>query len=404
MKRILAYLSLDKVGFLEMILALYPLLLAYRYGIIILAQVVLLFLDVIVLLRRKNHIVFFAPLMVFFVYYILHQFFGIIAWGLTQSYYINSFIGCIIYVSSIFIIAPNVRFDKLEGSINWVSIICLIGLFYHGLLMLQGGLITPLKIPFLPDPDTSQTRVFDEGLRPVSFFMEPQSYVGYMIFTLFYAIRREKYIWAAIVSISFIISTSTTGIAMIPVMFVLYILTGHSKWYRKLLLVVLLVAAAVFLFRSSIASFGLEKMEETSLSTNIRTVNGPAMAQTMDIGDLFIGVPYANATDYYYGAGLSQRSAIIPDGQGNVFLPGFWTCLIFYGIFGLILFLAIYYKIWKLDHDVLPILGCLVVALFTNPDFLGGIWSFQIIYMLVFVKRNIKKPRYESINNNHAVC
>lgn len=404
MKKILSYLSLNKVGLFEMILALYPLLLSYRYGIILLAQVVLLFLDLLVILKRKTHIWAFSPLLVFFIYYIFHQFWGILVWGLTQSYYINSFIGCVIYITSIFIIAPNVNFDKFEGSINWVSIICLIGLFYHGFIMLRGGLITPLKIPFLPNPDISQTRVFDEGFRPVSFFMEPQSYVGYMIFTLFYAMRNEKYLWAAIVSISFIVSTSTTGIAMIPVMFILFILTSHSKWYKKVLIAAMLVGVAFFLFHSSFASLGLEKMEETSLSSNIRTVNGPAMAQTMDLADMLIGVPYANATDYYYGAGLSQRTVVIPDGEGNVFLPGFWTCLIFYGILGLILFLIIYWKIWKQDHNVLPLLGCLVVALFTNPDFLGAIWSFQIIYMIVFVKRGKRVHQYESININHAVC
>ena len=384
---------------------MYPILLSYRYGIIILAQVILLSLDLVVVLKRKNRILSFTPLLFFFVYYILHQFLGIIGWGLTQSYYINTFIGCIIYIGSIFIIAPSVNIEKLEGSINWVSIICVIGLFYHVYLMTKGELISPIKIPFLPAPDMSQTRVFEEGFRPVSFFMEPQSYVGYLIFTLFYAVRNDKYIWAIIVSLSIILSTSTTGIAMIPIMFFLSIFGDKGGQKKKLIFLVVLVGLGIFFLNSPLASMGLDKLEDTELSSNIRTVNGPALASVMDVGDLILGAPYANATDYYYSVSATKITGVIPDGNGQVFLPGFWTCFIFYGIIGMILFIPIYFEIWKKNHSVLPILGCLVVALFTNPDFLGGIWSFQMIFLLSYVKTN---KRYtvnnESSNINYTVC
>lgn len=403
MRKIIKYLSLDKVGLIEIILALYPILLSYRYGIIILAQVVLLALDLVVLLKGKIRILSFTPLILFFVYYVLHQFFGSIAWELTQSYYINSFIGCIIYVGSIFIIAPSVNFGKLEGSINWVSIICIIGLFYHVILMMRGEFIKPIKLPFLPDPNLLQTRIYEEGIRPVSFFTEPQSYVGYLIFTLFYAVRKNKYIWAIIVSLSIILSTSTTGIAMIPIMFSLSLLNVRIEKYKRIFFMLVLAGLGIFFFNSSLASFGLEKLEKTEFSYNIRTVNGPALAKSMDIEDFFIGVPYANATDYYYGVAMFKGTGVIPDGEGNVFLPGFWTCLIFFGLIGLFLFLPIYFEIWRKNHSVLPLLGCLIVTLFTNPDFLGGIWAFQMIYLLSFIKtKNIRK--HESPNINYSIC
>lgn len=387
MRKLIQYLSLDKVGFIELMLALYPILVSYRYGIIILAQIILLALDLVVILKRKSRILSFTPLIIFFVYYILHQFLGILGWGLTQSYYINTFIGCIIYIGSIFIITPSVNLEKLEGSINWVSIICVIGLFYHVFLMMRGELITPIKIPFLPDPDMSQTRVFEEGFRPVSFFMEPQSYVGYLIFTLFYAVRNSKYIWAIIVSLSIILSTSTTGIAMIPIMFFLSLFAEKGGMYKKLIFLVVLVGLGIFFLNSPLASLGLDKLEDTELSSNIRTVNGPALASAMDVEDFIFGVPYANATDFYYSVSSSKDTGVIPDGNGNVFLPGFWTCYIFYGVLGTILFLSIYFGIWRKKHSILPLLGCLVVALFTNPDFLGAMWSFQIIYLLSYTKQ-----------------
>lgn len=404
MRKLIQYLDLDKIGFIEIVLALYPILLSYRYGIIILAQVVLLALDLVVVLKGRTRILSFTPLVLFFVYYILHQIFGFIGFGLTQSYYINSFLGSIIYISSIFIIAPLVKFEKLEGSINWVSIICVLGLFYHVALMTRGEFITPIKLPFLPDPDMSQTRVFEEGFRPVSFFMEPQSYVGYLIFTLFYAVRNNKYIWAIIVSLSIILSTSTTGIAMIPIMFLLLLFGKKGEIYKKLIFLVVLGGLGIFFLNSPLASMGLDKLEDTELSSNIRTVNGPGLAKAMDIEDCFIGVPFANATDYYNGVAKFKRTEVIPDGNGIVFLPGFWTCFIFFGMIGLFLFLSIYFEIWKMNHSVLPILGCLVVTLFTNPDFLGGIWAFQMIFLLSYVKTNKRDiVNNESSNINNTV-
>ena len=405
MRKLIQYLSLDKVGFIEIILAMYPILLSYRYGIIILAQIILLVLDLVVVLKGKSRILSFTPLVLFFIYYILHQFFGILGWGLTQSYYINTFIGCLIFIGSIFIIAPSVNFEKLEGSINWVSIVCVIGLFYHVFLMIKGELITPIKIPFLPDPDMSQTRVFEEGFRPVSFFMEPQSYVSYLIFTLFYAVRNNKYIWAIITSLSIILSTSTTGIAMIPIMFFLSLFSENGGRSKKLVFLVVLVGLGIFFLNSPLASLGLDKLEDTELSSNIRTVNGPALAKAMDMGDLFIGVPYANATEFYYNVAASKGTGVIPDGEGNVFLPGFWTCFIFYGLIGVLLFLPIYFDIWRRKQSVLPLLGCLMIALFTNPDFLGGFWAFQMIFLLSYVKTDKKDlGSYESSYIDNTVC
>lgn len=405
MRKLIQYLSLDKVGIIEIVLALYPILISYRYGIFILAQVILLALDLMVVLKGRTRILSFTPLVLFFVYYILHQIFGFIGFGLTQSYYINSFFGSIIYISSIFIIAPSVSFEKLEGSINWVSIICVLGLFYHVGLMISGELITPIKIPFLPDPDMSETRVFDEGFRPVSFFMEPQSYVGYLIFTLFYAIRNNKYIWAIIVSLSIILSTSTTGIAMIPIMFFLSLFGEKKGMYKKLIFLMVLVGLGLFFLNSPLASMGLDKLEDTELSSNARTVNGPELAKVMDIEDYFIGVPYANGTDYYNSVASLKGSGAVPDRDGIIFLPGFWICLIIFGLIGLFLFLSIYFAIWRKNHNVLPLLGCLIVTLFTNPDFLNGFWVFQMIFLLSYVKTKKKNTREnESPNINYSIC
>lgn len=387
MSRIIKYLNLNEVGVLEIILALFPLMAAYKYGSLYMSHIILLLLDVVLLLRGKIRFLKFTPLLLFVIFYLLHQIIGMTLWGITQSYYVNTTISCCIFLVSLFIITPNIDFDKFEGSINWVSIFCLIGLFYHAAIVVAGGTVTPIRIPFLPAPENPESRMYDELFRPSSFFMEPQSYVSYMILTLFFALRNKKYLWATLVGASMILSTSTTGLAVLPILFILSLSRGkNTKWYSKLFLVVIFGGLMYFLFNSSWASFGLNKMENTTLSTNSRTSNGPALASMMNGVDMILGVPFANSTDFYTHSLSQNKGAIIIDGNGGVFVSGIWECLVFYGIVGLLFYLLIYWKIWKRNKEITPLLVCIIVTLFTNPDFLGAWWAFQMMYLLSFEK------------------
>lgn len=384
MKKLFKYFNLNQVGLLEILLALYPILVAYRYGALYLSHIVLLLLDVVIIIKSRKGFLRFTPLLLLLIYYIIHQFIDFAVFGLTQSYNINSTISELIFLFSLFIITPAINFEKFEGSINLVSIFCLVGLFYHAVLAAQGQTITPIQLPFLPTPDVSQTRLFGEGLRPKSFFMEPQSYVSYMIFTLFFAVRKQKYVWAVLVGLSIILSTSTTGLAMIPVMMTLFVFLGKSKWYKKIFMGVILVGLALFFFNSKWASMGLEKLESTELSENSRTANGIILASKMTAGDMIIGVPYASATDYFHSSDAAGANVFV-DNAGGVFISGFWQALIFYGIIGLLLYLNIYWSILKKKREIIPILGCLVVAMFSNPDFIGAYWTFSMMFLISFV-------------------
>lgn len=403
MLKIIKYLNLNKIGYLEIILALYPLMAAYRYGPLFISHIVLLSLDVVLLLRGKSKFLHFVPLLLFLFYYVFHQIVGVTVFGLTQSYYINTTISSLVFLVSLFIIVPNINFDKFEGSINWVSIFCLIGLFYHAAIIIGGGTVTPIRIPFLPEPEGQQSRLFDEMYRPSSFFMEPQSYVSYMLLTLFFAIRNQKYLWVSIVGASMILSTSTTGLAVLPIIIFFSITRNNrSKWYSRFVLVLILVGLTYFLFNSSWNSFGLNKMENTSLSTNSRTSNGPIMAGMLDFSEYIIGAPYANATDLYKDSFNSNKVALIVDGNGGVFISGFWECLIFYGIVGLLIYLSIYWRIWKENKEITPLIVCLIVMLFTNPDYIGAWWSFQMMYLLTFVTKKSKVYSNKTVNVLHA--
>ena len=401
MHKLITSLKLNELGGLELLIAIYPILSAYSYGRFHLAIFLLIFIDIWLVLKNGIKKLHCIPLVLFSTYYIIHQFVKIAFLGVTQSFFVNSTIGSVVFILSLFIIVPNINFSKLEGAINLISIFCIIGLLYHVFLMMGGNEITPIKVPFMPTPKEEDSRVLEVFDRPVSFFMEPQSYVSYMLFPLFYALRRSNFIWFAIIALSIVLSTSTTGLAMLLVMIVTFLVTGKTKRSLKVLIVVSSFALGVFFLNSPLASKGLDKATNTDIETTSRTINGPMLALTMDAYTLPFGVPYANATDYCAKGGI-DTSMIIPDFEGNVFISAFWNVLVFYGVIGLILFLSIYYSIYKKDKTIIPILGCVFVALFTNPDLLGAIWASHLIYLLAY--NNRKKENHESININNTVC
>lgn len=399
MKKIINSLQLNNVGGMELLLALYPILSAYSYGRFYLSIFLLLALDVVVMTRKNWRLYHCRPLLLFTAYYIIHQVVLVLI-GVNQSYFVNSTISSLIFLISLFFIIPAVDFKKLVGSINWISLICLIGMFYHVFLMMRGADISPIKIPFLPTPEADDTRLFEQGARPLSFFMEPQSYASYMLFALFFALLNGNYVWFGIIAFSLVLSTSTTGLAMLVVMVIIFVIMGNTKLSTKILIIFGALALGVFFFTSPLASMGLEKATNTDLETTSRVINGPVLASSLDLSSAIFGVPYANATDYYV-QGHFDKSMIISDIEGRVFISAFWNVLVFYGVVGLSLFLWIYIYIYKKNKSILPLLACIIVALFTNPDLLGASWTMQLIYMMSY--KPIISNNNESINVNYAI-
>lgn len=107
------------------------------------------------------------------------------------SYFPNSFIADVIYLVSIIIIVPHLDFEKLKNAIYIVSIVCIIGMFYHVILIMSGQSIQPIKLPFMPDM-SSQTRLYSFLDRPTSFFWEPQSYASFMLVPLFFTLYEKR--------------------------------------------------------------------------------------------------------------------------------------------------------------------------------------------------------------------
>lgn len=374
--------SIFNIGILELAIALYPIIAGYGYGSFQLAFGFLLIVDIFLINRKRQHKYSFGKIYQYMTFIVVHCAIWLLVMPSIPSYFINSFIADIIYLISIVIIVPQVDFDKLKNAIYIVSIICIIGMLYHVVMIKSGHSIQPIKLPFMPDMD-SKARLYSFLDRPTSFFWEPQSYASFMLVPLFFLLREKKLICAFAIAATMILSTSTTGIIMALFMIGFYMVTQKQKMQYRLLGIIAVIGLVYFLLYSSFTTAGLEKLQNTDIEENNRTINGLLIAKDMSFFDWLFGVPYANLQDAYEAGYITNKLIIHADGE--VFVSAFWICLCCQGLIGLFFFLNIYWDIFKKNHTVLPYLICIIIGLFSNPDILGAAYVFQLMIMYTFI-------------------
>lgn len=381
MNKILDYFSLKKIGLLEILIAMYPILMGYQYGSIPCTLLFLLVMDVIALSRKTSFSLpsKYMKFLMFFV--ILHEIFLCLTMELVPNYHINSIVSLLVVLPSLFVITPTVNYEKLKGGINLIAIICMIGMIYHFIILQTGHFISPIKVPFMPDLQ-SGTRLYSEVFRPCSFFWEPQSYCTFMSVPLFYSLIDKKYVWAVMIILSMFLSTSTTGIAISILSLAIYVLTQNVSKAQRIIIIIVGIGLVYVLFTADFLSAGVEKMESTSYESSSRLYNGPTLVANMPIEDLIFGINYSNVYDYYQAGNVH---AVLMEKYNSLFMPSFWNALVKFGVIGLFLYMGVYIESIKRSKLLFVYVLPLIVALFTNPDFLGGLFAFEFIIIYSFI-------------------
>lgn len=380
-KKILQYLDISKIGILEMLVALYPILMGYKYGMLRCDILCLLLMDVIAI-NKKRDVIQLNGLKYLSIFIVLHEIVLCVTMSSTPSYHINSILSYCVNFISLFIIIPAIDFSKLRSSIVIVAIISILGIIYHFLLLQLGHDISPIKIPFMPEMDTD-TRLYDELDRPCSFFWEPQSFCNFLLVPLFYSLNEKKYAWTTIVVFAMFLSTSTTGIALSLLSIGIFASTQKLTRFQRFSIVIMGCVMVYILLNADIFSAGVDKIEGTDYEKTSRLYNGPTLIANMPLVDLITGINSPNVTDYYMSGNVKAFLIVKHD---NVYVSTFWLILAKYGVFGLLLYLNLFFDSVRRNKRLLVYIAPLFVALFTNPDAVGASFVFEFLIIYSFCK------------------
>lgn len=382
MKRLVQYLSLNQIGALELVFAFYCILSGYGWGIVKGNILFLLIMAIIAYFRKKKNDIQLREIKWLMIFVAIHE--SVLAFVINApDYMINNTISALLSCLFMFPIVKAIRMDKLIGAINCAAIVSIVGIVYHFLIIRSGGTVTPIPFPLLGGVDAN-SRLYEEGLRPTSFYWEPAAFVTYMMVPLFLSLKEKKYIWSAIIIASMFLSTSTTGITMSLLMLVCYVFTQKVSMKSKTMITIIACAFIWMLFSTDLFSAGMDKIENTDIESASRTINGPAMVFNMPTLHLVTGMPAANPYDYYISGGFKSLDIIIKD--DTIFCSTIWLVLAKYGIIGILLFLWLYIKPLKTSREILPYMVMLFASMFFQSYTIGtGGFVFQLIFIYVFV-------------------
>lgn len=370
MKKIINYLNLKDVGWLEFLFALAPMLSGYNFRGIPMAILVWSLLLVFAFIKHPKYDSY-KPLIILIVYVAIHD----LVWVVGYEKNNNAYLETIINLLAIIYLKPSLSLEKIKGSLNVVSLIAIAGIVYQYTIIASGSSVRPLDLPFLT---MAEERMETLSLRPSSFFMEPAAYTAFMFVPLLFSLIDKKYIWTATLIFFVFLTGSTTGLLTSFIMIGVYVVTQNLKKSYVFTMLILMGLMIFVLQNFDIFSVGVEKLTTTEAESNMRLAQGPAVVGTMRASEFWVGAFYANPYQY-----CMQRATMVHFYTEEVYMSTIWYMILCYGVIGLLLYLNVYWKIMRASKITLPLVVVLLVLLFSSAYKLGGIFSYTMVVLLI---------------------
>lgn len=276
---------------------------------------------------------------------------------------------------SIICFANYIKYDEFLRPYIFACIIMIAGMFYqvYQLFVLHSFLNGPIVLfPSLIAENNVYTG--DTIMRPMSFFQEPQAFCSYIIVFVIFMLQERKYLLAGIATLAILLSTSTEGLVLSGLVWILFVMFSNSSVWMKGLVAALFFGLASLYTSLELFSVGFDKATNTDYGENVRLVTGFRVLGDMDgLGWLF---GMGTTPNSFY----QLMSSKYGDGDVNtvLYFSSATGAFINYGIFVGIAYWIFLIKKMVYKYKMVFILGvCLCVMPFAQTCF----WSSTFVYL-----------------------
>lgn len=384
-------------AFINWFLPIYYVLAQYAFIISNVGTVVMILaatLQFIVHKRIKIH----KGLLVFIVYCTLVQLLFHTMGNLSITT-LNNIMMPLIFLFIISVFIDDINEDDLYKTYFWIGVIVMAGMFYQsiGYYFLDKSAI-PIKILPVADAQAHYWGYF-MGHRPSSFFAEPQAYSSYIMPLLFLSMKRKKFIFSIIISISILLSTSSQGIIIMFFVWGTYLAINTKGIVNKILVAGLTTVFVYSFFNFSVFEFGYEKIMNINWSNNIRLTRGFEVFSTFSLKDKFLGLGTGGLVNYLI-SDFSAFDWIRPYVQSyGDYILGYHTgvsgTFITYGLGGGLLLFYMFYKMARYDDKSNFIFLLVIILSFFVQSMLFNAWFlFYILFYLGVSDKEIFEKNY----------
>ena len=380
----------SKYSFIDFALPLYIVFAPYSlFGKPVFSLYILFIYSAIVILLNKNIKIYLHKNLFYFV-----LFFTVISTAsilrrtsTLQIGDINTFLNPWVVFLIIGVTCTDVHRDKFYRVYTVIGIVAMITMYIQSIGLFVFNIpAVPIRLLPVQAEDAHFWGNF-EGARPSAFFTEPQAYASYMLPLLVFAINKRKYLFSLLIAVSIFLSTSSMGILLVGIIFVVFIFQTEKWHYKFISIVVLGLLVIVFLFLP-VFQMAVDKIFTTDFfGTNIRLTTGFFIYSTFDMPDLILGIGAGRQESY-----VENNLSYIPwiehlINTDRVHLLGFSTAvsriLISAGVIPCVLFFTMFFNMFKQEEKTLIMLLVVIIISSFATTMLFNAW-FLFYYLIFF--------------------
>lgn len=280
-----------------------------------------------------------------------------------------------IFLLTIICAANYVKLEELMKPYMFACAIFITGMFYQvfQLYVLRIPLTGPITLfPGLLNEENVSAG--NDIMRPMSFFAEPQGFATFISLFLIIMLEKKKYIWAAVATLSILLSTSTEGLALLAVIWSFFIVFSKAGIFVKIISIIAILVGANYYIALEYFEVGYNKLVDTEYEESIRLVNAYRMLQNFDFHQWLLGVGTSD-NDFYRSYIFSMGGA-----EGFKYVSSALGVFVHYGVFvGVAFWVFLFRKIVYRYKSVFIYSICLLVIPFAQSCF----FSYNFVYLCV---------------------
>ena len=381
------------------VLAVFPILSQYPLPIMSYGFVLLLIYFMLRFLGGNGQLWFNKPMLYFIVYSLVQQF---IVYQVSDTFQknLNTYLFMLICLFMLASVNKIEKEDFLKAYII-VGFICCIVVIYQFVMGNVLG-VPQSAIQILPVSAENQHYWMENKTRASGFFTEPQAFSSYILPLLVYMIYNRKFKTAIFISISIFASTSSQGIILAFIVWMVYLYTHDRDIAKKVLLTLFVIVGLIFILvilrNNGIFSFAIDKILSINAFTyDIRLTKGFDIYSAMPIMDKIFGIGFGNLTEYLLHGNFDFFWIRLTQEQLVGYITTMANTLVSFGIGGFIFYIGIFKGNMKTSSEPAKLILLLTFISSFTQTILFNAW-FVLYWMIFELFDIIDDSRYTTLS------
>lgn len=267
-----------------------------------------------------------------------------------------------------------------------VSIICMAGIVFQFAQVWIFHTGKTILIPFYSLASKDETLLLS-SIRPTSFFLEPQHFASFILPLLVIELRRQNIIFSAIITLCIFLCTSTQGIVLAGIVWIIYFVAFRDirKW-AKMLAVVVIIVFALLGTQTDLFITTIEKAGNYTFSDSMRLFRAFEIYKDMPIMDKITGIGTKIVNNYISVTGVASIWYRNPLTESRNFISSFFGNFVEFGFIGGILYLAMLVTMFKNGRTTGKTVVIIIILSSLSMTITYNVWFVFYFCMYQFLK------------------